>query len=176
MRIGPHAATVPWSQCCQLWCQSAGRVKELVLPIAAHPLLQDLQMLHVFPHVGHRYLVRTEGALHLLSIDRTGTSPTLGCAQYNCRPARACREAVCPGLLLVGEDLGIAAIESGREVAMYLAWIVAVHHMHCVSIALDQPPSAFHAFAPQDGRTTNLVAIEVQDRQHRAVPSAIEKV
>jgi len=70
----------------QVRAQRAGFVEQLLGPVTAHPLLENLQVFGILAHVRDRHLVGAEGALDRLAIDLLGAGPALGGAQDDHRP------------------------------------------------------------------------------------------
>ena len=62
------------------------------------------------------------------------------------------------------------------ERAMNEHRIVAGDEVHVVAVALEEAPDRLVARSPEHGRPGDLVAVEVEDRKHRAVASRVEKL
>ena len=90
MRIGAHAPLARRRERLQIPA-AAGRSSSNSFSgsIAAHPLLEQSQMLGVAARVGDRHLVRAPEPLDLQAIDFFRAGPALGTAQHDHRPVRA---------------------------------------------------------------------------------------
>ena len=83
---------------------SAG-VEELLGPVAAHPRLEDREVVRIRSHAAHRHLVCPEGALDLHTVDLARSGPTLRRPQHHRGPrGRAVDRGRAPGAG-VGLDL-----------------------------------------------------------------------
>ena len=94
VRVGAHAALALGGEGGQLGLERAVGVKELLRPVALHPVFEDLDVVGVLMHLPHRHLVGAPVALGPLAIDLLRAGPALGRAQHDHRPARPLREAV----------------------------------------------------------------------------------
>ena len=72
-------------------------VEQRLRLVAAHPGLELRQLLGVVAGIGHRHLVRAEGALDRVAVDLLRAGPALGRAQDDGRPARPLEDAVLRG-------------------------------------------------------------------------------
>jgi hypothetical protein len=126
-------------------------------------------------HVGHRHLVRAERALGRASVDLLRARPALGSAQHDRRPAWSLEGIARPGLLLNRANAVVAPVERRGERLVHARRIVTLDEMCFVAVALQERPDVFVALAAQHGGTADLVAIEVQDGQHRAVADRVEE-
>ncbi len=79
-------------------------------------------------------------------------------------------------LLLNGSNLGIAFIQRSSQQLMHDFGIVAFDKIGLVTASDIQGLQVVVARACLNGRSGDLVAIEVQNRKHRAVPHWIEEV
>src|SRR5215471_20874530 len=96
MRIGAHAARPLRSEVGQLGSKPAVVVEKLRRSVALHPLFKKADMGGVLVHLAHWHLMRAPVILGTLAIDFFWTSPALGSAQYDHRPARALPETISP--------------------------------------------------------------------------------
>ena len=76
--VGPHAALAVGGQLGQLGPEPAGGVEQLLGAVAAHPVLQHLEVLGVLGVHHHRHLVGPEGPLDRQPVDHLRARPALG--------------------------------------------------------------------------------------------------
>ena len=104
------------------------------------------------------------------AVDLLRPGPALGRAQHDHRPARAARRR-----RRRGRARWIAAISSSTSSSVAaIAWcivgrVVALDEVRLVAVAAQQARQLLLRDAREDGGVGDLVAVEVQDRQHRAV-------
>ncbi|PQM46103.1 hypothetical protein C1Y40_03724 [Mycobacterium talmoniae] len=125
---------------------------------------------------GQRHLMGPPGALHLLAVDHRRSGPALGGAQHDHRPQRAVFDPVDPRGLLDGRDLVEGLIQRGRQLLVHDRRIIAGHGDRPVAVAVQQRIELVGGDAGQHRRVGDLVAVEVQHRQHRAVADRVEEL
>ena len=157
--------------------QPAGLVEQLLGLVALHPFLEQFQVLGLGGHVGERHLVRAEGAFGRQAVDLFRAGPALGRAEDDHRPERALLEAVgarrrSGSIVNLGDDL----VERGGHQLVHRLGIVALDEIGLVAVAAEQLVQFLVADARQHRRVGDLVAVEVQDRQHGAVVDGIEEL
>ena len=168
VRIGAHAAIALRRQRCQVALQPTVVVEQLGWPVALHPLFEDAHVLRLFVHLPHRHLVRTPVALGALSVDFLGAGPALGRTEHDHRPTRAfARRLLCARL--DAADFTGDRLQCGGHELVHFFRVVALDEMGRVAIAAKELLQFLMADASQDGGVGDLVAVEVQDRQNRAV-------
>ena len=84
--------------------------------------------------------------------------------------------AVHPGPALDLGDLVEAAVERGGELLVHRRRVVALDQVGRVAVAAQQVEQLLARDAGQHGRVGDLVAVEVQDRQHGAVGARVEEL
>ncbi len=157
----------------------AGRavfVKKLLGTIAPEPLLHQTQMLR-FAHI-HRHLMGPEGALDLLAVGGADARPALGRAEHDHGPAGPLLHALLPGLLLGGADIPQAFVQRVRHHPVGGHMILAVAHLHKVRLpaaALEELLHLVVGDAGKDGGVGDLIAVQVQDGQHRAIGGGVQE-
>ena len=118
--------------------------------------------------------MRPPGALHRHPVHLRRAGPPLGGAHYDHRPARPLAATVA-GAVLNGADLGEALVHHRRHFLMHNGRLVAGHVPRPIPVAAQQRVELILRDAGQQCRVGDLVAVEVQDRQHRAVPGRVEE-
>ena len=132
-------------------------------------------MLGLGGQFGKRYLMRAEGAFDLLPVHYLGTGPAFGRAQHDHGPHAALREAQRTGLLLNGANVRQHAIERAGQRLVYLRGVVAFDKIGLVAVAFQKAGEFLVGNARQHRRPGDLISVQVQDRQHRAVAGRIEE-
>ena len=133
-------------------------------------------MLGVGPDLAHRHLVRAPGALDRLAVDLLRAGPALGRPQHDHRPARPLGRAALARRPLDRGDLLDDGVHDGRPSAGGRRRVVALDEVRRVPVALHQRPQLVLRDPGQDRRVGDLVAVEVQDRQHGAVADRVEEL
>ena len=176
MRIGPHAAIAERSERPKLGHQPAALVEERLWLIATHPVLEQLQMALLRPNIGDRNLMSAPEALDLLAVDLSRPRPALGASQHQYGPGRAClfvgRFA---GLLLDRGDAVENPVERVGHQAVHRRGIAAFDEEGLISVPPEEVPDLLIACPPEDRRIGDLVAVEMQDRQHGAVVAGVQE-
>jgi len=179
VRVRAHPTLAARRQLRQVWHEAALTVEELVGPVAAHPVFEHAHVLAVRPHVGHRHLVGAPCALDRKAVDLARPRPALRTPEHDHRPpwpdrltflARAsldlgdlverlvqhgCEPRVCVKVIVVGVDLDVERS-------------VAVTRQESVEL-LGRDPC-------KHGRIRDLVSVQMQDRQHRAVDPRVQEL
>ncbi len=151
-------------------------VEQLLGPVRLQPFLELPQVPRVVAHAGQRHLVGAPGALDGPAVHLGGAGPALRGAQHDHGPARTLgRALLAGGALRLGDAVqggvhgpGQGAVDGGGVAAAHVEGFMAVAAQQCVEFGLGQ--------AGQDGRVGDLVAVEVQDRQHGAVADRVEEL
>ena len=133
-------------------------------------------MLRVAAHGAHRHLVRAPVALLLLAVDLLGTGPALRRAHHNHRPDRALGKSILPRVGLDVANLAERRFKRRRHELMHRTRLMPLDEMGLISVAAKQQFKLLMADARQHRRIGDLVAVEVQDRQHGAVTDRIEEL
>ena len=134
--------------------------------------------------LGQRDLVGAEGSLDREAVDLFRPGPALRGAQHDHRPRRAGRGRPrrgvpgrgFAGIALDGRDVVQHLIERGRELLVDGRGLVAGDEVRLVAVAAHQRGELVVGDAGQHGRVGDLVAVEVQHRQHRAVGHRVEEL
>ena len=132
----------------------------------------------VFVHLAHRYLVGAPVTFNALAVDLLWTGPALGGPQNNHGPARAIYSSNSPvasvGLNLF--DLRDDSIECGRHQLVHLLRFIPFDEIRRVPVAAKELLQLLVTDARQHGGISDLVAVEMQDRQHRSIGHRVEKL
>jgi hypothetical protein len=176
VRVGAHAPLPLGRQLGQLEPQPAALVEQLLWLVAAHPALENLDVLGLLLEVGDRHLVGAEGALDLDPVDLLGPGPALGRAEHDHRPARARLQLSAAGRGLDPRDLLQRLVQGPRHQPVHGCWIAAADEQRPVAVALEERPQLGLGDARQHSGIGDLVAVQVQDRQHRAIPRRVKEL
>ena len=176
VRVGAHAPLAAGRQLGQLGTQPAVVVEQLFRPVALHPVFEDAHVLGLVVHLAHRHLMRAPVILGLLAVDFLRAGPALGRAQHDHRPARALAGAVPARVGLDALDLVDDGVKRGRHELVHLFGVVAFDEIRRVAVAAEQLVQLLVADAREDVGIGDLVAVEVQDRQHRAVRRRVQEL
>ena len=159
--------------------QRAVVVEQLLGAIGGQPVRQHTQVLGGVAGIGQRHLVRAPGPRGLLAVDVVRTGPALRGAEYDHRPGR-------PRVIPTGRprlDVGDVVqhvVQQRREAPVRIGVRVVrrggvggvvgdLEEIRLVAVADHQGPQFVLGDAGQHRRIGDLVAVEVQDRQHHAV-------
>ena len=133
-------------------------------------------MAGVPPYRAHRHLVRTPVSLFPLAVDLLGTGPAFGRAHDDHRPGGALGKTVAPRVRLDAADVVNDRLERLRHQLMHLRRIIALDKMGRIAVAAHEVVKLVVGNPRQHGRIGDLVAVEVQDRQHGAVARRVQKL
>ena len=176
VRVRAHPPLAARGQRRQLRDQRAGGVEELTRPVRAQPLVELRQVPGVLARRGERDLVRPPGPLHRQPVHHLGPGPPLGRLQHDGGPGGPGAIAVVPGPALDGADLADRRVHGGRELLVDQLRVVALDRVHLVPVAAQQRLELLGRYPGQHGRVGDLVPVQVQDRQHRAVLGRVEEL
>ena len=180
VRIRAEPAVAAGRERGQLGAQPAPVVEQLLRSIVPHPAVEHRQVGGIFPHAVHRHLVRAEGALDRQAVHRPGPGPALGRAEHDRGPPRSRKargvDAGTSGLRLDGPDPGVAIVEDLGEARVHHQRVLAFHEMRVPAVAAQQAHDVVVVQAAEHGRPTDLVAVQVEDRQHRPVTGRAQEV
>ena len=126
-------------------------------------------MVRVFVHLAHGYLVRAPVAFGALAVDLLRAGPPFGRAEHDHGPARALGEPAPARVSLKALDLGDDRVQRGGHELVHRLRLVALDEVGRVSVAAEELIQLLVADPGQNGRVGDLVAVEIQDWQHRAV-------
>ena len=176
VRVRAHPPVALRRQRRQLRRERPLLVEQLLRAVAPKPRLELRQMLGVRAHLGDRHLVCPPRPFDGQPVDRLRPGPALRRAQHDERPARPCGAPVDARRPLDRRDLLDDRVEHLGHPPMHRGRLVAVHPVHRVTAALQQRGQLVVADPGEHGRVRDLVAVQVQDRQHRAVARRVEEL
>src|ERR1700690_491112 len=133
-------------------------------------------MFRVVFHIRQRHLMRAEGALDLQPVHNFGTGPSLERAHHDRGPSGTLPQPISARIFLNLLDRRVASFQGRGHLLMNRHWFVALDEKNLVTVPAQKLPHLIVSLAREDGGTGNLVAIEMQDRQHRAIARGIEEV
>jgi len=174
--VGAHAPVTFGRQFTQCRLRRAFGAEQRLRLVAAHPLFQQLEVGRVLLHVGDGHLVGAPEAFHLVTIHFAGRAPALGGAQDDHRPARPVRHALAAGFFLGGADGADAQVQGRRHGLVHGLGVRTFDEIGGVAVAIEQVFQLLVADARQQGGVVDLVAVEVEDGQHRAVADGVEEL
>ena len=173
VRVRAHPALAGRRQRRELRAERAALVEELLGSVAAQPLLELCQVLGVRAHGRQRHLVGPEGALRRQPSTSFGPGPALGCAQDDHGPARPGRSRSRGRPPAGSRRISPTASSSASAIRRCIvSGSLALDEQRAVAVAGEQLPRAPPRDARQHRRVGDLVAVQVEDRQHGAVARA----
>ena len=126
--------------------------------------------------VFERHLVRTKRAFNLQAVNRFWPGPALGRIEHDHRPARAHRFTGGARLFLCRANLLNGRIQCGGHRLVHQRRLMAFHEQRRPAATAQKLLQLLAGDAREHGGVGDLVAVQVQDRQHRAVGHWVEKL
>ena len=123
-----------------------------------------------------RDLVRAPETFNLVPVDLAGAGPALGGAQHDHRPLGQVLRTPGARLVLDGSDLVHHRVQGRGKQLVDRLRIVAFDEIRLVAIATHELFELRVTNACQQRRVGDLVAVQVQDGQHRAVARRVEEL
>ena len=155
-------------------------VEQLLRPVGAHPVLEQLGVRERVAGVPKGNLVRTPVVLRRMSVDHLRAGPPLGCAQHDHRPGGTGVERARRRIRLDLRDLVEHLIQGVRESSVDFEGILTVEasgdEVRCVPVPAHQLQQLLFGDAGEHARIGDLVAVQVEDRQHHPVMLGIEEL
>ena len=176
MRIHSHAQPPLRCNLRQLGMEMSLFVEQLFRLVAPHPLVKHPQMIGLLEDLRQRNLVSPPRVLHRFAVDKLRPGPSLRRAHNQHRPRRPFRFAAFPRRLLNRGNAVQHRIENHRSLLMHHLRIVAFQRERLIAVAAHQILQLSVGNARQDRRVRNLVAVQMQNRQHRAIGRRIQKL
>ena len=177
VRIGTHPAVALGRQLGQFGHEPAVLVEEFLRLVASQPALELLEMLgRRRRRHGERHLMRPERALDRQTIDEFRSGPAFERSENDHRPARACGVALDAGIVLDLLDLLHHLVEGRGHGLMHLIRLFSLDEVRRPAVAAEQLVELLVGDACEHRRVGDLVAVQVQDRQHHAVADRVEEL
>jgi hypothetical protein len=176
VRVRAHPTITGRSQRGQVRAERTVGGEQLLGLVAAHPLLELRAVACVGADLRQGHLVRPPGAFDLQSVDNRGAGPALGGAQHDHRPDRTPDLGTGAGTGLDRGDVVERVVHRRGQRAVHEHRVVAGHEDRAVPVALQQRDELGLGYPGENGRVGDLVAVEVQDRQHHAVAGGVEEL
>lgn len=176
MGVGTHPSVPRRVQNADLFDRFPGVVEELLRAVAAQPVLQDLPVAIVFPCRTEGNLVGAPGPFHVLPVHFGRAGPSFGGTQHNHRPAGPFRLSAFVGTVLDLPNVIKTGVQCSGEILVHLFRIVTLNVVGSMPVAAQQVVQLVMVNPCQDGGTSDLVAIEVQDRQNGSVACGIHEL
>ena len=173
--IGAHAPLARGRQRGDFRTQCTVLIEKLLGPVALHPVFEQPYVVRLGRKLGKRHLVRAPEALGLEAVHLLRPGPALRRLEDDHRPDRAVMLAPVARGLLDGPDFAHHLVERRGHELVHRFGIVSLDEVRLVAVALEQALQFLRADAGEDGRVGDLVAVQVQDWQHRAVRYGAEE-
>ena len=133
-------------------------------------------MLRVVLDAGERHLVRAPRAQHLHAVDDVRARPALRAAQHDHRPVRPYAVPLPrAGVRLDGADALPRRGQRLGEAVVHARQVGALDLDDVVAVALEELADLRGILAAEHGRSGDLRAVEVQDREHGAVALGVDE-
>jgi hypothetical protein len=176
VRVRAHAARAGRRQRAQVRREAAAIVEQLLGTVAMQPRLERRELDGIRAHRGQRDLVRAERALDGQPVHDLRAGPALRRPHHDRGPARRAAHAGGPRRALDRGDAHERRIERRGERLVHAHRLVALDEQHLVAMALEEAADRRVGGAAEHGWTGDLVAVQVKDRQHRAIARGIEEL
>ena len=176
--VGAHPPLPLRRQLGDLRPQLSVLVEQLLGAVAAHPLFEHLHVPGMVPHLGQRHMVGApESPLDRLAVDDLG-GPVhpLGERRTIIGQHGRGEEAVGPHVGLDAPDLGEDVVEHRRHPLVHCVGVVPLDVVRRVAIPPHQAVQLRVGDAGEHRGARDLVAVEMQDREHGAVVHGIEEL
>ena len=174
VRVRTHAARALRREVEQLLHGDAVFIEQLFGAVGLQPLFDLADMLGGVGLDGH--LMCAPVVLDLETVDICRTCPALGAAQDDHRPARADGAAVLACVFLESEDLLDALIERVGHEAMHDGGVLTLDEVRLPAAAAEEVLQLLMGDAGEERRVRDLIAVEVQDREHCAVGLGVDEL
>src|SRR5438477_5160123 len=159
----------------QFRAQFSSFVEQLFGPVTLHPALEDFDVLPLI-HVAHRHLMRAKRPFHYFAINDSGAGPAFGRTQHDHGPLRTPLETRGSRALLDRLNFSEDLVQSGGKQLVHLRWVFAFDEVRRVPAPNKQRLKFWLWNSRQHRRPGDLVAIQMQDRQHGSVAHGVEKL
>ena len=133
-------------------------------------------MLGIFFYLVERHLMRTKRSLYLHAVNHLRPGPSFEGPQHDRRPCRPLPSSMSARVVLNRANRRVAFVERRRELTMHPGRIVARNKVDLVAVAREQHANVFVVVAAEYSGPGNFVAVQMENRQHRAVARRIEEL
>ncbi len=133
-------------------------------------------MRRVRAHLRERHLVRAERPLRRQAVDFLGPCPALGRAEHDHRPPCAAGRLAGARTPLDRSDLVGDLVQGLRHQLVHPGRVRALHEPGRIPVPLEQRAQLLRGYPGQHGRIGDLVAVQMQHRQHGAVARGVEEL
>ena len=174
-RVGAHSPRACGGECLQLGQQAPAFVEQIGGVIAAHPVGELRELRRIVQRIGQGDLVRTPEAFDLQAVECLGSGPPLRAAQHDEGPAGHGITAAGSGILADRSDAVERPVQRMRHARVHRLVLLARDDQRIIAKARDEGVQLIVGHAAEDGGIGDLVAVQVKDRQHRAVRRRIEE-
>ena len=176
VRVRAHAPVALRGELAELGEKPAVLVEELLRPVALEPVLEQRDVLRVRRQVGEGNLVRAPVVLGLLPVDLARARPALRRTKDDHRPLRPRRRPVLPCLALQRPDLRDHRLDGLGHLPMQRLRVRPLDEVRLVPVADQQRLQLVQRDAGQHGRVRDLVAVQVEDVEDRAVVDRVQEL
>ena len=156
--------------------QPAAVVEQLLGPVAAQPVLEQGEVVRILTDVGHRDLVGAPAALGRKTVDVLRARPALRRPEHDHRPGLPRRPALVARGALDLRNPVERPVERGREGLMHRLRLVALDEQRLPAVPAEERDELVLRDPGEHGRVRDLVAVQVQDRQHGAVGPRVQEL
>src|SRR5512133_327754 len=115
-------------------------------------------------------------ALDTFAVDLLGTSPPLGRPENDHWPGRPARSTALAIITLYFGNTVHASVECGGELFVHSGRVITLNDIRFVAVPPHQIQQLIGGNAGQNGGISNLVPVEMQDRQHRSITDWVEEL
>ncbi len=123
-----------------------------------------------------RDLMGAEGAFHRQAVQFLGPGPSFGRAEHDHRPMAPPRKSMFPSILLNRANLGHHLIQSGRHRLVHRCGLVPFHEIRLIPVTSQQIRQFVFGDARQHRWPRDLVPVQVQNGDYRAIERRIQKL
>src|SRR5262245_8477882 len=176
MRASAHSMVSFRSQRRHLGHQASAVIEELLRFVAAHPQVEQLQVIRVVPHTRERHLVSPERTFNRNAIDNLWPGPAFRRTQDDHRPHRPLAEAVGSRIVLYLANLLVTVIQRRSELLVHDHGIVAGDENWRMTVATEKADQLFFRNTRVDRRARDLVSVKMKDREYGSISNRVQKL
>jgi len=176
VRIRAHPSFPTRRQLGEIADERAGLVEELLGAVALEPRLEQREVLRVVAYAGQWDLVRPPGPFDRNAVDLLRACPAFRRPQDDHRPRGAAVGTARSRRILESGDVVERLVERPRERAVHLRRIVAGDEERPPAVALKERGELGLGDSREHRRVGDLVAVQMEDGQHRAVMTRAQEL